>query len=283
MTKDQVLKRIKGNDLRIKYKPRKHTFEASNLVIDANTMQGWSYDWYTILHYFDKTLVLNTYRYSHSTIKHVYKIMSLLDTLGLKYECLEAPQGLQDLHSSVFYNIKELAKFIVKQKYSKTKIYDFNIKEQRKQLKLLNKLGFPYSKKELELQIEVEEKKRDQRLIQQREYHKKRAAELSAKRKERAEILKKFKSSKYVLMSLWNNLVTVVTLNKFLRTHNIDIENFSKYYNVKKSILDTLENYDLLNSEAITSLKKAQNAYNVMQKFKQSQNDYNAVYNVEVV
>lgn len=85
----------------MKYYPRLNLYKAANLTFNPDTGNGTSYNWYLITKFFGNTLVLNSYRYSVTTAKHVCKLRSLFIELGLKFIEIEAPRGLQDLESSV--------------------------------------------------------------------------------------------------------------------------------------------------------------------------------------
>lgn len=70
-----------------------------SLVLDLNTMEGRSYNWYVICKRIGGVLVLNNYNYSISTVKHVHKLRHYFTSQGVHFTTIEAPQGLQDVQS----------------------------------------------------------------------------------------------------------------------------------------------------------------------------------------
>jgi len=87
----------------LKYFPRLNLYKASNVTFDPATCQGYSYKWYRLVDKIGDTIVLNSYAYSNTTIKHIYKMRRLLESLGLQYVEIEAPKGLQDLDRAAEY------------------------------------------------------------------------------------------------------------------------------------------------------------------------------------
>lgn len=84
-------------------------WKASNLQIDTNRMFAQSYGWWNLLDTIDGVVVLNTYNYSVSTVRHRYKTIALLDKLGLRWHVeIEAPRGLQDLECAERHYISKI-------------------------------------------------------------------------------------------------------------------------------------------------------------------------------
>lgn len=86
----------------MKFMQRAQIYKASNLTFNPANNESHSYDWYLLTKVIDGKMVLNTYGYSNSTIKHVYKIRRLLESLGRPIHLtIEAPKGLQDLGAAI--------------------------------------------------------------------------------------------------------------------------------------------------------------------------------------
>ena len=87
----------------MKYYKTKNQFSNSTktLTLNVNTLEGRSYEWYSICRNFNGVVVLNTYNYSSTTCKHIIKVRSVLSGLNQSYIELEAPRGLQDLDESL--------------------------------------------------------------------------------------------------------------------------------------------------------------------------------------
>ena len=91
----------------MKFYSRLQVYKASNLTFNPATGEGRSYDWYSIARRFDGVQVLNTYRYSVTTGKHIRKLENLFSDLRLECLFIEAPRGLQDLDAAIeFYRDK---------------------------------------------------------------------------------------------------------------------------------------------------------------------------------
>ncbi len=101
-------------DIKMKYVKTKNMFKASNLTLDMNTLESRSYNWYILSKVFNNTLVLNTYNYSPTTLRHVSKVRSVLFSRDIKYFEIDAPRGLQDLSSALLNNQLEINKRIEK-------------------------------------------------------------------------------------------------------------------------------------------------------------------------
>lgn len=84
-----------------KYCKSRNRYEKSNLWIDLEKMVGYSYNWYRILDKIDGLVVLNTFSYSRTTIRHFGEIAHVLRCLDQNYVTIEAPHGLKNLDASV--------------------------------------------------------------------------------------------------------------------------------------------------------------------------------------
>ena len=84
----------------MKYYKRLKVYKTSNCVFNPETMHATSYRWYDLLKMINGKVVLNTYRYSTSTGKHIRDVQGVLHNLGVNYETIEAPQGLQRLEEA---------------------------------------------------------------------------------------------------------------------------------------------------------------------------------------
>lgn len=87
----------------MKYYKRLKLYKTSNCVFNPETMYATSYGWYDLLKKINGKIVLNTYRYSTSTGKHIRDVRGMLDKLNILYETLEAPRGLQNLEVAKTY------------------------------------------------------------------------------------------------------------------------------------------------------------------------------------
>jgi len=105
----------------MKYYQRLGIYKASNLTFNPNTFEGYSYAWYLITARIKGELVLNTYNYSPTTRKHVYKLRALLNELELPYIEIESPGGLQKLESAMYHHMKSLARKQLANEYARNK------------------------------------------------------------------------------------------------------------------------------------------------------------------
>jgi hypothetical protein len=80
----------------MKYYPRLKQYKASNVAYDIESEIATSYKWYVLAKRIKGHMVVNTYNYSSTTIKHMYKIFKLFRELGIEYTTIEAPRGLQN-------------------------------------------------------------------------------------------------------------------------------------------------------------------------------------------
>lgn len=94
----------------MKYYPRLKMYKASNVQFDPETISAYSYDWWQFVRSFNGTVVFNDYNYSSMTVKHQWKVRSVLDDLCIKIDLsIECPGGLQDLESGVRHYEKMIA------------------------------------------------------------------------------------------------------------------------------------------------------------------------------
>lgn len=117
----------------MKYYPKLNQYKASNVTYDATTEQAWSYEWYCLAERINGTMIVNSYSYSSTTIRHYYKIKKLLDNLSIKYLEIEAPRGLQDLNASKLLYIGKVNQ--IKERLANTRIRQTTRKD------LITKLG----------------------------------------------------------------------------------------------------------------------------------------------
>lgn len=97
----------------MKYYPRLQKYKASNLEFDVKSEIAYSYDWYQLFKVIDGVPILNVYKYSITTLKHVWKMRCLLHDLGYQNVLsIEAPKGLQDLSGAAEYLNKRIALFV---------------------------------------------------------------------------------------------------------------------------------------------------------------------------
>lgn len=87
----------------MKYYKRLKLYKTSNCVFNPETMHATSYKWYDLLKMINGKVVLNTYRYSVSTGKHIRDVRGMLYKLNIPYETIEAPRGLQNLEVAKTY------------------------------------------------------------------------------------------------------------------------------------------------------------------------------------
>lgn len=84
----------------LRWVKRRKQFEKSNLTYCPETGRGYSYEWYRIVDRIDGKVVLNTYKYSSTTVRHVDDIRALLRSLQIKIDVeIEAPRGLSNYAS----------------------------------------------------------------------------------------------------------------------------------------------------------------------------------------
>lgn len=133
-----------------------------NCIFNPATGHATSYDWYDLAKRIKGVQILNTYCYSNQTAKHIGKVRSVLVALNIRYQCLEAPKGLQNLDVALEHMIAELGRATVLNKYARIKSKHF-INSCNKQLKLLAKLGKRATKAKIKAAIERAEVERKDR------------------------------------------------------------------------------------------------------------------------
>lgn len=73
-----------------------------NCTFDPATMEGRSYQWWSMVRRIGQLNVFNSYRYSVTTAKHQRETRRLIESLGIQIHAdIEAPGGLQDLDSAI--------------------------------------------------------------------------------------------------------------------------------------------------------------------------------------
>lgn len=157
--------RMLETGLAVKWAFRLKIFKDYNgkLTFDPINGVGHSYKWYEIVRKFDNLWVLNTYNYSRQTREHHHALSNLLKQLEIKFVCIEAPKGLQDLDRAMDHIIYKIAEMRVKIKYgrktSNAYLYYVNrLKQLQKQLKMVQKLNKLEDNQDLEHTIkEIEE------------------------------------------------------------------------------------------------------------------------------
>jgi hypothetical protein len=81
----------------MKHFKRSNLYKASNVTFNPETFQAFSYDWWQFTAMINGVLVFNNHYYSQSTVKHLYKVRTLLKELGHEVALwVNAPCGLQN-------------------------------------------------------------------------------------------------------------------------------------------------------------------------------------------
>jgi len=127
----------------MKHYSKLKVYKGSNLVIKDDYSVGYSYKWYEILKTVKGVVVLNTYHYSKTTIKHIYKIRNLMYEKNVEYEALEFPQGLQNKSAALDHygrKIKEIQSKIDNPRTRKVDFYKEELKMYQKKVDLTNAL-----------------------------------------------------------------------------------------------------------------------------------------------
>lgn len=71
-------------------------YSASNVTFNPETMEAFSYHWWKFVDDINGKIVFNNYGYSPTTIKHQYKVRSVMRDLGIRIDLtVECPTGLQ--------------------------------------------------------------------------------------------------------------------------------------------------------------------------------------------
>lgn len=160
---------------------------------DPVTLDGHSYRWYALTRKIKGHVVLNDYRYSIQTSKHIGQVSEVMRDLGIKYITLEAPRGLQDLDAALKHAVSRLAECEVKTKYARKKggWTAYQKRAALKDLKTLEALGKRMTKKMLKAAIKDAEDYRQARLERDREKRAEKKAMASLK------IVADFEGSKF--------------------------------------------------------------------------------------
>lgn len=93
----------------MKYFKRSNMYKASNVTVNAETLEARSYEWWIFVKRIKGKLVFNDYGYSNTTRRHQWKVRRLLkDTMHVNIDhVIEAPKGLQRLDLAIeHYNNK---------------------------------------------------------------------------------------------------------------------------------------------------------------------------------
>ena len=120
---------------------------------NPETERAHSYSWYSLAQRIKGVMILNTYHYSSQTGVHIGRVGKVLRDLGVKYQRLQAPRGLQDLDAALAYELETFASCLVRQKYSRGQKHsaeyfvDRMRSFQSRELRLLAKLGFKTTRK----------------------------------------------------------------------------------------------------------------------------------------
>ncbi len=145
---DELSKLDITNVTNMRYQPRKGMFTSNNgnCGLNPETMEGHSYEWYSLVKLVKGTVLLNTFCYSNQTSKHINKMRNVLQTLSVAYKSVQAPQGLQDLERAVRYHVEQHADAIVKYRHARIKDTR-DIQRHSDALATLAMLGYSYEAK----------------------------------------------------------------------------------------------------------------------------------------
>lgn len=154
----------------LKYQTRLNYFTnyKDSCGFNPETCEAHSYRWYSLARRIKGVQVLNSYRYSNQTSKHISKMRDVFSKLKIKYVELDAPRGLQDLDSALTFVANSLATAIVAHKYARIK-YTYQINNFTAQAAILKKFGKRLTKKLLKKAIADAECYRRSRLERQKE------------------------------------------------------------------------------------------------------------------
>ena len=90
----------------MKYYKTQKMYKASNVTFNVETLEAYSYGWWSFVKVINGEVVFNEYRYSVSTSKHQTKVLSLMSQLNIKIDrFVQCKDGLQHIST-----IKELNK-----------------------------------------------------------------------------------------------------------------------------------------------------------------------------
>lgn len=85
--------------------------KASNFEFNTETMHATSYRWYDLVKEINGKVILNSYNYSSTTIKHIAKARAILRQLDVVYHEFSAPRGLQDLNAAIEHYENRIEQF----------------------------------------------------------------------------------------------------------------------------------------------------------------------------
>ncbi len=74
-----------------------NVYKASNVILNMDKLEAYSYDWYLFLKDYNGTLVLNEHRYSPTTGRHIAKVKGILNQLGIEYITVNIKDSLNAL------------------------------------------------------------------------------------------------------------------------------------------------------------------------------------------
>lgn len=133
----------------MKFIKTKNQYKASNVILDLNSNEAISYNWWVFFKKINGKNVFNDCKYSSSTIRHQYKVKKLLNDLNIKIDLfidsrlsLKNELCLNDAVLRLEIKNKNLLELINKKgtKKDKNKDRKKEIKENNKQIKKIKKL-----------------------------------------------------------------------------------------------------------------------------------------------
>ena len=80
----------------MKYYSRLKLYKQGALVYNPSSEVATSYDWWVLLRRVNGVLVLNTFRYSMSTGRHIRNLKKLLDSKGIKYLEINSEENIHE-------------------------------------------------------------------------------------------------------------------------------------------------------------------------------------------
>lgn len=94
----------------MKYYPRLRVYKASKVAFYPDHCEAYSYDWWLFVRKINGLVVFNSFHYSQATCGHQSKVRHLLARLGIRIDLfIEAPDGLQNIHSAISYYASRIA------------------------------------------------------------------------------------------------------------------------------------------------------------------------------
>lgn len=159
----------RGSPFPLKYRKTMGSFVnyKGSCAIDLVNETGHSYRWWSMFERINGKLVLNTYRYSSMTSKHISKAARTLDTLGISYLRVEAPEGLQDLVAARKHAAYQKAKADLEYAHARVKV-KYATNHAKELIKNLAKIGVKVTKRDLSEAMDLAVKIRESRLERQR-------------------------------------------------------------------------------------------------------------------